>query len=290
MLRIKVPGTTANLGPGFDSCGLALQLYLTLEVGAEQDSWEVEHQLGSGIPTDSENVIVTTALSLAPNLAPRKLKMTSDVPSTRGLGSSSAAIVAGIELANQLADLQLTAAKKVEIATLIEGHPDNVAPAILGDFVVATKINQDVFAVKHTFPETGIIAFIPQKELLTSESRTVLPSELSYSEAVKASSIANVMIAAVLEGNLFLAGQMMEQDLWHEIYRKKLIPHLEKIREISQENGAYGTFLSGAGPTVLVLVPKDKLKLLMSLLKEVDNEAKIEAFDIDRVGVQISHQ
>ncbi|MEG0160238.1 MAG: homoserine kinase, partial [Carnobacterium sp.] len=256
----------------------------------EQDSWEVEHQLGSGIPTDSENVIVTTALSLAPNLAPRKLKMTSDVPSTRGLGSSSAAIVAGIELANQLADLQLTAAKKVEIATLIEGHPDNVAPAILGDFVVATKINQDVFAVKHAFPATGIIAFIPQKELLTSESRTVLPSELSYSEAVKASSIANVMIAAVLEGNLFLAGQMMEQDLWHEIYRKKLIPHLEKIREISQENGAYGTFLSGAGPTVLVLVPKDKLKLLMSLLKEVDNEAKIEAFDIDRVGVQISHQ
>lgn len=146
--------------------------------------------------------------------------MTSDVPSTRGLGSSSAAIVAGIELANQLADLQLTAAKKVEIATLIEGHPDNVAPAILGDFAVATKINQDVFAVKHTFPETGIIAFIPQKELLTSESRTVLPSELSYSEAVKASSIANVMIASVLEGNLFLAGQMMEQDLWHEIYRK----------------------------------------------------------------------
>lgn len=290
MLRIKVPGTTANLGPGFDSCGLALQLYLTLEVGAEQDSWEVEHQLGSGIPTDSKNVIVTTALSLAPDLAPRKLKMTSDVPSTRGLGSSSAAIVAGIELANQLADLQLTAAKKVEIATLIEGHPDNVAPAILGDFVVATKINQDVFAVKHTFPETGIIAFIPQKELLTSESRTVLPSELSYSEAVKASSIANVMIASVLEGNLFLAGQMMEQDLWHEIYRKKLIPHLEKIREISQENGAYGTFLSGAGPTVLVLVPKDKLKLLMSLLKEVDNEAEIEAFDIDRFGVQISHQ
>lgn len=290
MLRIKVPGTTANLGPGFDSCGLALQLYLTLEVGAEQDSWEVEHQLGSGIPTDSKNVIVTTALSLAPYLSPRKLKMTSDVPSTRGLGSSSAAIVAGIELANQLADLQLTAAKKVEIATLIEGHPDNVAPAILGDFVVATKINQEVFAVKHAFPETGIIAFIPQKELLTSESRIVLPSELSYSEAVKASSIANVMIAAVLEGNLFLAGQMMEQDLWHEIYRKKLIPHLEKIREISQENGAYGTFLSGAGPTVLVLVPKDKLKLLMSLLKEVDNEAKIEAFDIDRFGVQISHQ
>ncbi|MEG2601548.1 MAG: homoserine kinase, partial [Carnobacterium sp.] len=233
MLRIKVPGTTANLGPGFDSCGLALQLYLTLEVGAEQDSWEVEHQLGSGIPTDSKNVIVTTALSLAPYLSPRKLKMTSDVPSTRGLGSSSAAIVAGIELANQLADLQLTAAKKVEIATLIEGHPDNVAPAILGDFVVATKINQEVFAVKHAFPETGIIAFIPQKELLTSESRTVLPSELSYSEAVKASSIANVMIASVLEGNLFLAGQMMEQDLWHEIYRKKLIPHLEKIREIS---------------------------------------------------------
>lgn len=140
MMQIRVPGTTANLGPGFDSCGLALNLYLTLTVGEVQDKWEVIHSLGEGIPVDQTNVIVTTACKLCPDLEPRKLWMTSEVPSTRGLGSSSAAIVAGIELANQLGNLMLNQQEKVTYATLMEGHPDNVAPAILGDFVVATKI------------------------------------------------------------------------------------------------------------------------------------------------------
>ncbi|MGX7420563.1 homoserine kinase [Carnobacterium gallinarum] len=286
-MKIKVPGTTANLGPGFDSCGLALQLYLTLEVGDSQAEWEVIHELGSGIPTDASNVIVTTALSLAPNLTPKKLLMTSEVPSTRGLGSSSAAIVAGIELANQLAELNLTSEEKIKIATKIEGHPDNVAPAVLGDFVVAAKIDDEVFALQQEFPDTGVIAFIPQTELLTSESRNVLPQELVYSEAVKASSIANVMIAAVAKNDLYLAGKMMEQDLWHEVYRKALIPHLEEVRQLSNSHGAYGTFLSGAGPTVLVLTPKDKLKEIMNQLHQVDPTALIQEFAIDRQGVQV---
>ena len=218
MMQIRVPGTTANLGPGFDSCGLALNLYLTLTVGEVQDKWEVIHSLGEGIPMDQTNVIVTTACKLCPDLEPRKLWMTSEVPSTRGLGSSSAAIVAGIELANQLGNLMLSQQEKVTYATLMEGHPDNVAPAILGDFVVATKIEQEVYAVKHSFPETGILVCIPNGELLTSESRDVLPQTLTYSTAVTASSIANVMISAILANDLSLAGKMMEQDLFHEYY------------------------------------------------------------------------
>lgn len=289
MMQIRVPGTTANLGPGFDSCGLALNLYLTLTVGEVQDKWEVIHSLGEGIPMDQTNVIVTTACKLCPDLEPRKLWMTSEVPSTRGLGSSSAAIVAGIELANQLGNLMLSQQEKVTYATLMEGHPDNVAPAILGDFVVATKIEQEVYAVKHSFPATGILVCIPNGELLTSESRDVLPQTLTYSTAVTASSIANVMISAILANDLSLAGKMMEQDLFHEYYRKNLIPHLSDIRETANQFGAYGTFLSGAGPTVLTLVPLAKLKKLQSKLERNYPHAMIKELEIERNGVEVIH-
>lgn len=289
MMQIRVPGTTANLGPGFDSCGLALNLYLTLTVGEVQDNWEVIHSLGEGIPMDQTNVIVTTACKLCPDLEPRKLWMTSEVPSTRGLGSSSAAIVAGIELANQLGNLMLSQQEKVTYATLMEGHPDNVAPAILGDFVVATKIEQEVYAVKHSFPATGILVCIPNGELLTSESRDVLPQTLTYSTAVTASSIANVMISAILANDLSLAGKMMEQDLFHEYYRKNLIPHLSDIRETANQFGAYGTFLSGAGPTVLTLVPLAKLKKLQSKLERNYPHAMIKELEIERNGVEVIH-
>lgn len=289
MMQIRVPGTTANLGPGFDSCGLALNLYLTLTVGEVQDKWEVIHSLGEGIPMDQTNVIVTTACKLCPDLEPRKLWMTSEVPSTRGLGSSSAAIVAGIELANQLGNLMLNQQEKVTYATLMEGHPDNVAPAILGDFVVATKIEQEVYAVKHSFPETGILVCIPNGELLTSESRDVLPQTLTYSTAVTASSIANVMISAILANDLSLAGKMMEQDLFHEYYRKNLIPHLSDIRETANQFDAYGTFLSGAGPTVLTLVPLAKLKKLQSKLERNYPQAMIKELEIERNGVEVIH-
>lgn len=286
-MKIIVPGTTSNLGPGFDSCGLALNLYLTLEVGDESESWVIHHTLGESIPNDETNLIVQTALSLAPTIQPRNLWMESEIPATRGLGSSSAAIIAGIELANQLAELKLSDEEKVTIASNLEGHPDNAAPAILGDFVVAAKINDAVFAVKHVFPDTGIIAVIPNHELLTKESRDVLPKKMAYSQAVKASSISNVMISAVLAHDLVLAGEMMENDLWHENYRKELVPHLSQIRNLAKENGAYATFLSGAGSTVLVLVPHLKLTEIAQLLIETMADATMKQFNVDREGLRV---
>lgn len=288
-MKIIVPGTTSNLGPGFDSCGLALNLYLTLEVGDEVEKWVIHHTLGVSIPKDESNLIIQTALSLASTIHPRELWMNSEIPATRGLGSSSAAIIAGIELANQLAELKLSDKEKVAIASNLEGHPDNAAPAILGDFVVATKINDAVFAVKHVFLDTGIVAVIPNHELLTTESRDVLPKELSYSQAVQASSISNVMISAVLAHDLNLAGEMMENDLWHETYRKELVPHLPKIRSLAKKNGAYATFLSGAGSTVLVLVPYSKLKELKQLLTETFLDATVQQFNVEREGLRVQN-
>ena len=107
-MKIQVPATSANLGPGFDSCGIALAKYLVIEVIKPQYKWEIVHHLGPEIPSDESNLLIQTALSIAPYLVPHKLKMISDIPLTRGLGSSSSVIIAGIELANRLANLNLS--------------------------------------------------------------------------------------------------------------------------------------------------------------------------------------
>ena len=208
-MKITVPATSANIGPGFDSVGVAVSKYLTIEVLEPADSWHIEHDLGD-IPSDENNLLISTALQVKSDLQPHKLVMTSDIPLARGLGSSSSVIVAGIELANQLADLQLSDDDKLDIATKIEGHPDNVAPAIFGNLVVASYVDEHVNSIVSEFPECAFVAFIPSYELKTSDSRGVLPSDLSYKEAVAASSIANVAIAALFAGDLVKAGRAIQ--------------------------------------------------------------------------------
>jgi homoserine kinase len=288
-MKIRVPATSANLGPGFDSCGIALSKYLFIEVIEKSEYWEIIHDLGKEIPSDESNLLLRVALKLAPTLAPHKIRMDSDIPLARGLGSSSSVIVAGIELANRLGNMNLSDSQKLEIATAFEGHPDNVAPAIYGDFLVTAydRGHKQTYAVKHHFPECEIIAYIPQEELLTEASRKVLPKTLDFATAVEASAIANVMIAAVVKGNLQLAGEMMQKDHFHESYREQLVPHLSTIRQICEEEGGYGCFLSGAGPTVLALVPQERTDKICRLLHALETKASIEQLQIDREGVQV---
>lgn len=286
-MRIRVPATTANLGPGFDSCGLALDLYLTLIVGEESKAWRIEHQLPDEIPTDETNMVIQVAKKVAPNLKPHNLIMESDIPPARGLGSSSAAIVAGIELANQLAKLGLSSEAKVRLAAEFEGHPDNVVPAILGGLVVCSKQPDRDYYVQHAFPDAAILVVIPKVALLTSESRAVLPRVLSYADAIRASSVANVMVAALMAGDLRLAGKMMERDSFHEKYREKLVPHLSVIRSKVAEFHGYAAVLSGAGPTVLVLAPHDVSETLRRELRELDLEAEVEALRTEHNGVRV---
>ncbi|WP_167628782.1 homoserine kinase [Listeria valentina] len=286
-MRIQVPATTANLGPGFDSCGLALDLYLTLTVCEKSSAWRVEHQLAGDIPKDETNMVIQVARKLAPELTPHRLVMESDIPPARGLGSSSAAIVAGIELANQLAGLGLSCDEIVRLAAEFEGHPDNIAPAILGGLVVCAKQPDRDFYLQHAFPDVAILAVIPEEALLTSESRAVLPRELSYSDAVQASSVANVMVAALVAGDLRLAGEMMERDLFHETYRAKLVPHLIEIRKKVAEFGGYAAVLSGAGPTVLVLAPREVSETLRQELCGLDLEAEVKQLRAEPSGARV---
>ncbi|MCR5051869.1 MAG: homoserine kinase [Streptococcus sp.] len=283
-MRITVPATSANVGPGFDSVGVAVSKYLTIEILEPSEKWEVLHDLGD-VPSDETNLLITTALQVKADLQPHRIKMVSDIPLARGLGSSSSVIVAGIELANQLAHLQLSADEKLVIATKIEGHPDNVAPAIFGNLVISSYVDEKVNSAVAAFPEASFVAFIPNYELKTSDSRNVLPNEFSYKEAVAASSIANVAIAALLTGDLEKAGKVIEADLFHERFRQKLVKEFAPIKEAAHEVGAYATYLSGAGPTIMTLAPKAKEAELVERLEALALDGEVVALYVDTKGV-----
>ena len=293
-MKIIVPATTANIGLGFDSIGIAVNLYLTLTVVEPSNEWKIEHPFGEPVPSNQENLIIETALAVCPALQPHYLVCESDIPMTRGLGSSSSAIVAGIELANQLGNLNLTPQQKVEWATKLEGHPDNVAPAILGGLVVATyneEIQEVDYLQKEIHSAIQGIALIPDFELSTKASRQVLPSEFVYSKAVQASSRSNVLVAALWQEDWENVSRIVEKDLFHEPYRETLIPFLTPVRKLAKEKEAIGTYLSGAGPTVMVLSSKDKSTTIVEYLQEnLPSELgnyNIQVLTVDQLGVRV---
>ena len=286
-MRITVPATSANVGPGFDSVGIAVSKYLTIDVLEAQENWWIEHDLGEEIPSDEENLLLQTALQVASDLPPHRLKMTSEVPLARGLGSSSSVIVAGIELANQLGNLCLSDEEKLEIATKIEGHPDNVAPAIFGNLVVASYVDQETNHLVLPFPECALVAFVPNYELKTSDSRNVLPSEWSYKEAVAASSIANVAIAALAKGDLRVAGKAIEADRFHERYRQQLVAEFPQVKEVAHQHDAYATYLSGAGPTIMTLLPVEHAEAFAKDLESKGLNGQVFSLKIDTTGVKV---
>lgn len=286
-MRITVPATSANVGPGFDSVGIAVSKYLTIDVLEAQENWWIEHDLGEEIPSNEENLLLQTALQVASDLPPHRLKMTSEVPLARGLGSSSSVIVAGIELANQLGKLSLSDEDKLEIATKIEGHPDNVAPAIFGNLVVASYVNQQTNHLVLPFPECALVAFVPNYELKTSDSRNVLPSEWTYKEAVAASSIANVAIAALAKGDLRVAGKAIEADRFHERYRQQLVAEFPQVKEVAHQHDAYATYLSGAGPTIMTLLPVEHAETFAKDLESKDLNGQVFSLKIDTTGVKV---
>ncbi|MDL4841937.1 homoserine kinase [Aquibacillus rhizosphaerae] len=256
---IRVPSSTSNLGAGFDSVGLALNLYLDLKVTTAAQEWKFipASDCIMDIPTGKENLIYKIAIETAlqfgyDDLPPCTVELKSDIPLARGLGSSATATIAGIELANLLLNLNLAAEEKLDIATKIEGHPDNVAPCLMGGCVIG-HFDYEVNWTKTAVNNITFLAIIPDFELKTKEARAALPKTFNYQESVHASSIANVSVAAICQGNWELLGRMMKKDLFHQPYRKPLVPHYDEL-EFYLEKYAYGTFLSGAGPTMIAIV------------------------------------
>lgn len=287
---IRVPASTANVGPGFDSIGIALSLYLEVLVKEKSDHWHVIHSFDSSIPKDERNLIVSTALKVNPSLSPYTIEVSSDIPLTRGLGSSAAAIVAGIELANQLGDLHLTNDEKVHLATKFEGHPDNVAASILGGTVVGAMDENHVSVIRIENKGLGVVSLIPNEELNTNESRSVLPDTFLFHDAVRASAVSNVLVAALCQRKWEIVGEMMERDQFHEPYRSQLVPVLPDIRRYAKQFGAYGTALSGAGPSIFILTPYEKRQEIAEQLVKVFPKMKVCELEIDYEGIVVKRE
>ncbi|MBO0962487.1 homoserine kinase [Neobacillus sp. MM2021_6] len=286
---IKVPSSTANLGPGFDSIGLALNLYLTLEI-EKNDQWECYSSCEElkDLPTDESHFICQVAIKTAANygieLPPCKIKIESEIPLARGLGSSAAAIVAGIELADAVGGLRLTKNEKLLLATKWEGHPDNVGASLFGGLVIGRYDQHDVDMLSITDLPVEMVTVIPKEILLTKESRDVLPAAYSRQEAVQASSTANLLIAALVSQNWNLAGKMMGQDRFHQPYRQALIHFYQEIESCAKSNGAFGVALSGAGPTVICFSEKGKGQELAYALGQEFPSMTVKRLSIDYFG------
>jgi homoserine kinase len=246
---VRVPASSANLGPGYDAMAAAVSLHLELEV--EETGEFALDPGGLEVSTGRDNLVVRAFETLHPadGIA---FRLRSEIPLARGLGSSAAAIVAGLCAADHLFELALSKEELLARATAIEGHPDNVAAAIYGGFVVCGEDGGEPFAARFDPPEglEGIVV-IPPEEVSTARAREAIPAEIPVADAVANVSAAALLVLGLRSADLDLVSRGL-RDRLHQPRRQPLFPRSMEIVEGARELGALGATISGAGPTVLV--------------------------------------
>ncbi|MHC8514868.1 homoserine kinase [Sporosarcina sp. ITBMC105] len=273
MFSVAVPATTANIGPGYDSVGMALALYMTVAVTASH-AWAVHYdgEEYAGLATGTDNLIVQTIQDVAARhgkeVEPHVLQVQSTIPLGKGLGSSATAIAAGIVIAERLLGVTFTSIEKARIGSELEGHSDNVTAALLGGVTVTYYTEDTMEVIQLPKPSIGAVLLVPPQALKTEESRGLLPLELSHSEAAAGSAASNMLVTAIATGDWELAGRMMEKDVFHEPHRKRLFPSFDEIRTVCHSLGAYGMTISGAGPSLFVAVKDGEETVIAQKLKE----------------------
>lgn len=294
MIKIRIPATSANLGAGFDALGLALSFYNYVEM-EESDRLEISSADDIAVPTDESNLIYVSAKDLfevcGKKLEGLKLRQTNNIPMARGLGSSSACIVAGLVGANTLLGNPLTTDDLVDLAAQIEGHPDNTAPALLGGIVTAVFDGRKVHWVKQeVFTKLKFAALIPDFELKTEKARACLPKEVSHKDAVYNLSRAALFSASLLTGK-FENLRTAVHDKLHQPYRMELIPNCREVFDIAYTHGAYGVFISGAGPTIMAIADENNEffegKMKFSLENAGLTGWQVREFHIDNEGTKL---
>lgn len=253
-VAVQVPATSANLGPGFDCLGLALNLHLSVSCRTGGSSLRIS----AGDPTiaTDETNLVFRAMAAVFQAAgkptpPVELHIDNEIPLSRGLGSSSAAIVAGVVLANALLGQPFTKSRLLEVALPLEGHPDNIAPAMFGGLVVSSLGDEGVLAAPVELRRAPAIAlFIPEFAMATAEARRVLPDKVPRADAVFNTGRSSLLVAALAAGDFSLLRWAM-QDRLHQPYRAAIFPAMPNLISAALEAGAAGCALSGAGSTVI---------------------------------------
>jgi homoserine kinase len=271
-LRVRVPATSANLGPGFDSFGLALPLCADFEVRPARSWSVVVDGDGDGIPTGEDNLFVraarATASAAGQSLGAHQVTQRSAIPLARGLGSSAAAIVGGCVAANAALGDPLDRRTLLRIASEVEGHADNVAAALYGAFTLTLPTDDGPAATRLAFPSAWrICLFIPSGSLSTEQARAILPSSVTRADAVFNLSHAAALIAALLRADGALLSLAMEDRL-HQPARLRLVPALDDIVGAARAAGAFGAALSGAGPSVIAVAPARLAPRVIAAMEE----------------------
>lgn len=278
--KIRVSATSANIGAGFDCMGLALNLYNEIDIGPCDKKLIIETD--KNLPSDETNLVYLSmkrVFDLCGKIPNVHIKQTNNIPVASGLGSSAACIVAGVLGANELLNNPLNERELVDLCTAMDGHPDNVVPAIKGGVTAGVIMGGHVEYIKCNAPENLILyAATPDFELHTSVSRSVLPSVYSREDVVYSLSRAIVTFAALVNGDVDML--KIIDDKLHQPYRKPLIKGYDEICGAFEKSGAISHFLSGAGPTIIGFFKEEK-KL------ELPNNWLCRKLNIVNTGAQI---
>ena len=294
MIKLQIPATSANLGAGFDALGLALSFYNTAEM-EENDVIDIKSLDDTPVPEDEKNLIYISAKDLyevcGKQLKGLTLRQTNAIPMARGLGSSSACIIAGLVGANKMLGGPLTKDDLVDLAAQIEGHPDNTAPALLGGIVTAVFDGRKVHWVKQeVYTRLKFAAIIPDFELKTEKARACLPKEVSHRDAVYNLSRAALFSASLLTSK-FENLKTAVDDRLHQPYRMELIPNVKEVFDIAYTHGAYAAYISGAGPTVMAIADESNTFFAGKLQFSLENAGlggwRVHELTIDNEGTKL---
>jgi homoserine kinase len=282
---VRVPASSANLGPGYDVLAAALSIHLELEV-EETGSFSVEAE-GLEVPLDKENLCVRAFEWLRP-ANDICFRIRSEIPLTAGLGSSAAAIVAGLLAADHLYELALEPADVLTHAVEIEGHPDNVAAALYGGFVICGKDGEVVNATRIDPPEgVEAVVVIPNEQVPTERARAALPEQVPIADAVANVSAVSQLVLGLQRSDLTLIGRGL-RDRLHQPHRAELYPRSMELVAEAPRMGAIGATISGAGPTVLIWCFWQSTGDVMAALKKsVGDWAEVRRVAFDPMGADV---
>lgn len=283
MVRVIVPATTANLGPGFDTMGLALDMYteVIMETGGEGIRITSEGEGSEELSCSEDNLIYKCAKKLFDSVEyePKGLsvRIINGIPLSRGLGSSASAIIAGLLAAREIAAANISDYELLKMATEVEGHPDNVAPALFGGFVLSRMEGKEIIYRKIDVDDKLLaVVAIPEFELPTEKSRAILPRTVSREDAIFNIGNASLLVYSLLMKDYSLLRKAMNDRL-HEPYRIPLVPGLEEVKRRALGAGAFSAALSGAGPTVIAFADEHNSESVRSAMEEGFRSAGIES-------------
>ena len=281
MYEVRVPATTANLGPGFDSFGLALSLYLRIRFKlADKNKINLVDEHLEHLPASKDNLIYRSIEYLYERVGKPvpalELEVKSDIPLARGLGSSGSAIVGGLYIANLLLDEPFSREQLFQCAVELEGHSDNVGASMFGGFVVTTCDGvKDAEVVKLPFPEQlKVVLLIPDDRLSTKAARGLIPERLPLADVSYNIGHASLMLAYLMTGEVDKLNIAM-RDRVHQPYRAKGVKGLMRALELAEASGRFSAALSGAGPTLLFFATQEHLVEVYTVVERIMAEEKI---------------